>query len=218
MSDSDQPIQETGPPSFDLDEPTPLKRRKPRRHDDPGPLTINSLMDIMTILLVFLLVSITSDPLSIKETSILKLSRSAANFPAVYTVPLEVNKNEILVDGKSAVKVTCKYQGRPCGEADLDRPGISLSIDQSHKEHGKRESLLIVPLHENLERAVKDMRDQNMELPEEVRRKYEQNRGVATIICDQSIPYRMVAEVVYTTAMAELHDIRFAIVYTDSGR
>jgi hypothetical protein len=191
------------------------KARKKKRAPDPAlPLSINSMMDIMTILLVFLLVSITSDPLAIKEGALLKLSRSTANFPAVYTIPLTINKKEILVDTKRALPVACKYQGRPCTEADFERSGLSLSIDPVNKEHGKRESLLIVPLKEMLTKAVKDLKDQNLDLPEEVRRKYMANQGVATIICDRTIPYRMIAEVVYTTAMCELHDIRFAVVYS----
>ncbi len=192
------------------------RKAKKKKHAEPdGELNINSMMDIMTILLVFLLVSITSDPLSIKESSILKLSRSSANFPAVYTIPMQINKKEILVDNKKALVVSCKYQGRPCNEADYDRQGLSLSIDPVNKEHGKRESLLIVPLKEKLSKAVKDLKDQNMSLPPEIAKRYRANQGVATIICDRSIPYRMIAEVVYTTAMAELHDIRFAIVYTE---
>ena len=192
------------------------RRSNKRRPNDALALNINSMMDIMTILLVFLLVSITSDPLAIKESAFLKLSRAGATFPAVYTIPMQVNKKEILVDTTRALSVTCKYQGRPCTEEDLERAGLTLEIDPVNKEHGKRESLLIVPLKEALEKAVKEMKDQNMELPEEVRRKYMANKGVATIICDRDIPYRMIAEVVYTTAMAELHDIRFAIVQTSS--
>lgn len=190
------------------------KRNKRRRDDGGEDLNINSMMDIMTILLVFLLVSISSDPLAIKENAILKVSRSRANFPAVYTVPLTVNKKEILVDGKRALPVTCKMGGRPCTEEDYERSGADFEIDPVNKEHGKRDSMLIVPLKESLEKAVKGLKDQNMELPEEVRKKYLANQGVATIICDQNIPYRMIAEVVYTTAMAELHDIRFAVIYT----
>ena len=56
-----------------------------------------------------------------------------------------------------------------------------------------------------------------MSMPEDVRKKYEANQGVATIICDRDIPYRLLAEVVYTTAMAELHDVRFAVVYATGG-
>lgn len=190
------------------------RRRKRRGGDEGAALNINSMMDIMTILLVFLLVSISSDPLAIKESSFMRLARSSSNFPAVYTVPLEVNKKEIVVDGKRALPMSCKFSGRPCTEEDYERPGASFSIDPVNKEHGKRESLLIVPLREALEKAVKHLKDQNLDLPEEVRKKYAENQGVATVIADRDIPYRVIAEVVYTTAMAELHDIRFAVVYT----
>ena len=192
-----------------------MGKKKARRPDGATSLNINSMMDIMTIILVFLLVSVTSDPLAIAESAILKLTHSSANFPAVYTIPIQVNKKEIVVDQNKAVPVSCKFNGRPCTEEDYERPGLSFSIDPVHKEHGKRESLLIVPLKEVLEKAVKGLKDQNMDLPEEVRKKYLANPGVATIVCDKSIPYRMIAEIVYTTAMAELHDIRFAIVYTE---
>jgi hypothetical protein len=194
--------------------PAPIKRRSRRPSDDGGDLNINSMMDIMTILLVFLLVSISSDPLAIKENTFMKMSRSTANFPAMYTVPLQVNKKEILVDGKRALPVACKFNGRPCTEEDYARPGATYSIDPVNKEHGKRESLLIVPLKEALSKAVKTMKDQTAMFSGEQRKKYEAVQGVATIICDRDIPYRMIAEVVYTTAMAELADIRFAVIYS----
>jgi len=195
-----------------------LKRKnKKRRPNDAGGLNINSMMDIMTILLVFLLVSVSSDPLAIKESNILKLARSSMNFPAVYTIPLQINKKEILVDGKKALPVQCRFQGRPCEEEDYERPGATFKIDDMNKEHGKSESLLIVPLKESITKAVKKLKDQNMSMPEDVRKKYEANQGVATIICDRDIPYRLLAEVVYTTAMAELHDVRFAVVYATGG-
>lgn len=193
-----------------------LARRRARTGEKKLELAITSLMDIMTIMLVFLLVSITSDPLQVKESAIMMLSRSAASFPAAYTIPIQVNKKEILVDGKRAVVVSCKFQGRDCSDEDLERTGLTFMIDPLNKEHNKRESLLIVPLKEKLEKAVKDMKDQNLTLKEEVRKKYEANQGVATILCDRDIPFRMIAEVVYTVAMAELHDIRFAVVYTES--
>ena len=193
------------------------RRKKKRKIEDKAELAINSMMDIMTILLVFLLISITSDPLAIRETAVLKMARSTATFPVVATVPVQVNKKEILVDNKRAVAVACKFNGRPCQEDDLERPGAKFYIDQVNKEHGKEQSLLIVPLKEALTKAVKHLKDQNLELPEEVRRKYMANQGVATLVCDRYLPYRMIAEIVYTTAMAELHDIRFAIVYTETN-
>jgi len=191
------------------------KRKKGRRKaEDAAPLNINSMMDIMTILLVFLHVSVTSDPLAVKENDTLKLTRSTSNFPAVYSTPILVNKQEIVVDQKRALPVACKLNGRPCTDDDFAKQGAQFYIDPVNKEHGKRESLLIVPLRDTLKKAVDRMKDQNMDLPEAQRKKFMQNQGVATIICDRDMPFRMIAEIVYTTAMVELHDIRFAIVYT----
>jgi hypothetical protein len=168
----------------------------------------------MVILLVFLLVSVTSDPLAIKENSTLTLTRSNSNFPAVYSTPIIVNKKEIVVDQKRALPVACKLNGRPCTDDDFEKQGAEFTIDPVNKEYGKRESLLIIPLRDKLKQAVDRMKDQTMDLPEEVRKKYLLNKNVATIICDRDIPFRMIAEIVYTTAMVELHDIRFAIVYS----
>ena len=192
------------------------KRRKKRVLGGDIPLMINSMMDIMTILLVFLLVSVTSDPLQVKENETMKLSRSSANFPAVYSTPLQINKKEIVVDQKRALSVACKLDGRPCTDEDLNKPGAQFYIDPVDKEHGKRESLLIVTLKNELDKSIKRMKEQNLDLPEEVRKKYLANQGVATVLCDKDIPFRMIAEVVYTTAMSELHDIRFAIVFTEN--
>ena len=84
------------------------------------------------------------------------------NFPAVYTIPLQVNKKEILVDGKKALPVQCQFQGRPCEEEDYERPEATFKIDDMNKEHGKSESLLIVPLKEAITKAVKKLRPKHV--------------------------------------------------------
>ena len=47
-------------------------RKKASSGEMNADLNINSMMDIMTILLVFLLISVTSDPLAITEGDLLK--------------------------------------------------------------------------------------------------------------------------------------------------
>jgi len=197
-----------------FEEEQQVKNRSTRAHDDAdGSMNINSMMDIMTILLVFLLVSVTSDPLAVKENDVLKLSRSYATFPALMSVPIQISKKEITVDQTRAVPVVCKLDGRTCTDADYKNNRIRLSIDPMNKEHGKKDSLLIVPLKNALDKAVKQMKDDLANAPAEMVEKYKHNQAVATIICDQTIPYRMIAEIVYTTGMATLTDMRFAIIY-----
>lgn len=199
-----------------FEEAPPAQGRKRARFAPEAPtLTMTSLMDMMTIMLVFLLVSITSDPLAIKESSLMAMPRAAAQYPAIYSIVVQVNKKEILVDQKKALTVSCKLDGRPCTDEDLTKPGAVFYVDPVNKEHGKRESLLVVPLKTELQTEIKRMKDQNVGMPEELRKRYAEAQGAVTLVVDRDIPFRMVAEIVYTVASAELNDIRFAVVYTE---
>ena len=112
-------IDETPGAPTPLDEDFEKKaRKKGNREADDQALNINSLMDIMTILLVFLLVSITSDPLSVKQDDFLALAKSSANYNPEDSVPITVTKKSIIVDNKSIVKVDCNHKGQICQDED----------------------------------------------------------------------------------------------------
>ena len=206
---------------------TKERKRVKHRGEATGGLNINSLMDIMTILLVFLLVTMTSDPLNITQTADLVLAKSTADYNAEDSIPITVTKRHILADKKAVVKVSCKVGGQMCSEDDYEllghcererdacsaeeharTDGMYFYIDKSFKEDGSDEKFLVSPLHKELERLVREQKEENLKLQREY-------KGVATIICDRNIPFRMIAEVVHTAGMAELHDLRFAIIKTD---
>ena len=196
--------------------PTPLDenfekkaRKKGNRGDDEGGLNINSLMDIMTIILVFLLVSITSDPLNVKQDDFLALAMSSANYKPEDSVPITVTKKAIIVDNKSIVKVDCNHKGQICQDEDYKEPGNSYSIGKSFKEDGAESSFLIEPLQKKLDEIVKQQKEDAKMLEREY-------KAVATIISDRDIPYRLIAEIVHTAGMAGLADLRFAIVKTNA--
>lgn len=199
---------------------TPLayekKERKGTRKDDFGSaLNINSLMDIMTILLVFLLVSITNDPLNVKLDDFLLLAKSTANYDPQDAVPVTITKQAIIVDNKQIVKVDCSRGGQICQREDYKvkkgqpSTGNSYAIGKSFKEDGSESSFMIEPLHKTLEEIVKQQKDEAKELGREF-------KPVATIVCDREIPFRMIAEVVHTLGQAGLSDLRFAIMKTNS--
>lgn len=110
-------------------------------------------------------------------------------------VLIGVSTKEVTVDGGRAVNVACKWQGRTCQGDEHRKPAAGLFIDPVHKEHGKRTSLLIVPLHTRLEAVV------------------DRGRAAqgAVFAMDKRIPYRTVAELIYTAAMAELHELYLAV-------
>jgi len=186
-------------------------RKQARRADDGGGLNINSMMDIMTILLVFLLVTITSDPLNVKQDDYLKLAKSTADYNPEDSIPIIITKEQVIVDNKRVVKVDCSRGGQICQTADYRLDGNSYAIDKSFKQDGSADSFLIDPLHKQLDTLVKAQKEEAKELGEKYKFK-----PIATIVCDRDIPYRLIAEVVHTAGMAGLSDLRFAIMKTTS--
>jgi biopolymer transport protein ExbD len=199
---ADEEIQQGAP---DSDEAFEKKGRKSTRSNElAGGLNINSMMDIMTIMLVFLLVSITSDPLSITQDDYLKIANSTVDHKPEDSVPITVSKQAIIVDHKFIVKVDCAKSGQICQVGDYQDPGNTYSIGKSFKEDGSEASFMIEPLHKRLEEIVKQQKEEAKEFGREF-------KPVATIICDHEIPYRIISEVVYTIGMAGLSDLRFAV-------
>ena len=123
-----------------------------------------------------------------------------------------VSTTGIAVGGIRRASVTCKFQGRPCSDNDHTRLDARFSIDPINKEHGKRESLLIVPVHEAISAAVKAQKDALLRLDPVERREYDRDSASRlNLAIDYRIPYRTVAELVYSAAMSEIYDIRFVV-------
>ena len=184
------------------------KDRKSARVDSmSGSLNINSMLDIMTILLVFLLISITTDPLSIKQDDYLLLATSTSDYNPEDSVPITLTKQKILVDQKPVVKVDCTVGGQVCQTEDYKRAESYYSVDKSFKENGDEQSFLVEPLFKRLDQIVKQQKEEAKELGREF-------KPVATIVCDHQIPFRLIAEVVHSAGMAGLSDLRFAVIKT----
>lgn len=198
---------------------------KIRREGKTWEFTITSLMDALTILLCFLLITLTSDPMNIKMDEHLLLAKSTISVPAEDAIPLTIKKSYISVDMNDIVKVECTVSGgRVCSDELIKRrafcdkspedcspdeiamlKSMNFYVDKTFKENGDENSFLIVPLFRELEKKVKEQKEENKELGREY-------KGLITIICDRDIPFRLIAEIVHTAGMAELHDIRFAII------
>lgn len=201
-------------------------RKKKAMEEDSGGVQMTSLMDIMTILLVFLLVSITSDPLNIQQNDDLVLAKSTANDKPKDSIPITVNKRSVIADKALVAPVSCKVGAQPCSPDDFKRKAACAApkatcapeekrrldsmyfyVDKRHKEDGSDKSYLIEPLQKELEKLVKQQKEENAILNKEF-------EGITTVICDESIPFRFLTELVYSAGKAGLYDIRFAILKT----
>jgi biopolymer transport protein ExbD len=161
-------------------------RRDKKRQMEGGALNINSMMDMMTIILVFLIDSYGNNPIQVKAGPDLSIPRSTSELSPQDTMQITITRKAILVGDKEVVKIKD-------GE-----------VDKSHKQGGEK-SLNIQPLFDKLTEEV----SRHKQMAALRKQPYE---GVATIVSDRTTPYRLVTEVMYTAGQAQLTNFKFAIV------
>ncbi|MEZ4473156.1 MAG: biopolymer transporter ExbD [bacterium] len=162
------------------------ERKARRLPDAEATVTINSLMDAMTIILVFLLMNYSVDPLRIDTSEDLKLPASTTDINPKASAAVTVTAKGILVNDKVVVAV---------------KDG---TVDKAFKG-GDEASLQIQPLFDALTEAAQTQQDIAMRIGS----KFE---GVLTVIAHEETPYRLVTEVLYTAGQAEFQKFKFAVV------
>ncbi|MBM4354046.1 MAG: hypothetical protein FJ109_09675 [Deltaproteobacteria bacterium] len=206
------------------------ERRKKRLYDEKLQLSITSLMDIMTILLFFLIISSTTDPLNVIQTAAMQFATSTADVsPKDDSIPILITRRHIVLDNKPVVAVSCTVDKAECTDQDFERLNqcevkpldevckkeFRFEVDKQDKEKSDPNSLVIEPLRKELDRLVK----QQIAEDEALGRKF---KGVVTLIADKEIPFRLLMEVIYTAGKVGvkgkggLSQFRFAIMKTGS--
>jgi len=185
------------------------ERAQVRKQSIDDSLNVNSVMDIMTILLVFLLVSITSDPWNVKPNQYLQLAESTVDRKPEDSLAILVTKRAIVVDNVDTVPIECMTSGgRQCrSDEDYLKDGNRYFIDKTYKEDGAESSFLVVNL-------LKKLTDK-LDFAKEVHAGTNPNepfKAITTIICDRDIPYRVIAEIVHTAGNAGIDQLRFAVM------
>lgn len=151
-------------------------------------VNINSLMDIMVIILVFLLKSYGEEPIRAMDED-LKVPSSTSPLAPEDMMTLSVTRTEILVNDRWVVDV---------------RDG---GVDPSHRSGDG--SLRIEPLLDSLNDAVQQAKEESEILGEDF-------EPQITVIADQITRHRLLLEVLYTATEAELSEFRFAIIQSTS--
>jgi len=167
-----------------------MYRKKGRRVRDiePDALRITSLMDAMVIILIFLLKSYASDPVNIQQSDVLTLPSSKAMDPLERAVVIAITSQAILVDD---VKVVDLRQG---------------AVDPSNKRDGAT-GFFIEPLYQALQNSMQKAKAMRQRNPQAVT-----SIGMAMILGDYRINYRLLSEVLYTAGQAEFNRFKFAVV------
>jgi len=155
--------------------------------DDVNFLNITAMMDMMTILLVFMLMSFATQTANISQSDQLALPASGTAKEVAESVSVTLTKSAILVEGKSVAGI---HDG---------------AIDASDKASGDVNGLVINPLLNALnERATLDRKIAAL--------KGAVFEGAVTIIADKTTPYRLLTEVMYTAGEAQYKKYRLIVL------
>ncbi|MCA9621602.1 MAG: biopolymer transporter ExbD [Myxococcales bacterium] len=150
-------------------------------------LNITAMLDLMTIILVFLLQSMASSAASVQENDDLTLARSIMKTePSDQGVILVISKSAILLgeEGEPVIKLPSREQ--------LAQQGL----DARHKRSGPND-LYIVPLANRLRNARK------LDRAVRAAKGLDTSTSEAIIIADGQTPYRLLIEVLYTLGQSE---------------
>ncbi len=160
------------------------RRHQPEEHHG---LNIYPMMDMMTILLVFMVMQFAASTAAVvQENEELDLPYSTSAIELDDAVPIQITRSEIVVDGE---RVLTLRDGR---------------ITAEYKQGGD-DGMLVVPLFREMglaRDAKKLIAARNPNRP---------FLGNVQIIADRRTPYRTISEVVYTVGQAEFSNLRFVV-------
>jgi biopolymer transport protein ExbD len=169
--------------------------KKARRAEIDADLNINSMMDMMTIILVFLLKSYSTQDISIAASDDLQLPTSTAGKAPELAVNLVVAKNQIVVDGVPVLNLTVK--------PDEDNPGVELTAVPDDEKRGQSITKLYDRLLEKAE-AAKALGEQSGSADFEF-------KGRILLQVDRSMPFSVLREVMYTAGQAQFGEFKFVV-------
>lgn len=162
------------------------RRRKERNHmPEAGELNITAMMDMMTIILVFLLKNYTTTPAA-NINSELQPPVTSNALPMAEAISITISKTEISVDDKKVL--------------DL-KDGL---IDPTYKNIP--DQILLVP-------AIRDALLARVEYHKRIEQGGGSAfTGNLLVIGDKSISYELLAEVLYSAGQAQLANYKFVAI------
>jgi len=157
------------------------RRVKRDREGEIKELNITAMMDMMTIILVFLLKSYMTSSSAVTMTEDLKIPRSTTLVKPQDNINLTITLNQVAVNDKAAC------------------PVVNGSIPNDYREGG----MLIGPVFDALTKEVEKQKYIAKFNPKQP------FTGKVNIISDKRVPYHTILDVLYTAGQAELGQYKF---------
>jgi biopolymer transport protein ExbD len=178
--------------------------KKARRSKSSAELNITSMMDMMTIILVFLLKSYSTSDISVSPSEDLALPVSTSQAPPEVAVNLVVTKSRIVVDGVEILALTMIDDKRNPGQQRLAVPQNNPTTGEPQKR-----GQLIIPLQEVLETKADGAKaDGEMLAASSDEHGF---KGRLLIQCDKKLPFNVLREVMYTAGQAQFSEFKFVV-------
>jgi len=168
--------------------------RQKRRAVKPDELNITSMMDMMTIILVFLLKSYSTDDITVQGGD-LQLPVSSSLTPPKLAVNVIVSQSQILVDGEPVVALEAA--------ADPDTGKMVPKVPDDEKLGPK-----ILSLFEKLQAKA----DQSKALGERAASDEFDFKGQVLLQVDKRLPFSIVRDVMFTAGQAQFGEFRFVVI------
>jgi hypothetical protein len=146
-------------------------------------LTLTSLMDMITIIVVYLLKTYGSDPVIIQPTGYQKIPMSKADSPIQEGTPVYVDSQAITVESKKIVQIT--------PEGDI--------------EPSQLDKHLVTPLYD----ALFEQADKSKQMAEA---RGETWQGRVILVGDRMLKFSTLVNVMYTAGRAEFSEYAFCVI------
>lgn len=171
-----------------------MGKRKSRRQNADAGLNITSMMDMMTIILVFLLKSYSTDDVSVAPSKDLQVPVSSAEKAPKLAVNVVVSQTQIVVDGDEILTL----------ERVQDEQGIEVTAVPTAEKRGQ----LISALYDRLLEKAETAKDLAMRTGSE---EFE-FKGEILLQCDKRLPFSVIREVMFTAGQAQFGNFRFVVI------
>lgn len=174
-----------------------LRKKQARRNKSKGhrggeesSLNINSMMDMMVIILCFLLKSVGNEPIQVNQSDDLRLPFSTSELAPEDMLILSITKKWVMVEDEQVI---------PINEGQIDPSALQSA-----------ESAIIPELQQRIEEVIQDQEQWARVAGREFER-------VVTIVSDQATPYRVLTQVMITATAAGIQNFKFAILQREQG-
>ena len=169
--------------------------KKAKRAAEGEGLSITSMMDMMTIILVFLLKSYSTEDISVAASDDLILPVSTTSAKPGLAVNLVVTQSMVVVDGVEVLRLT--------ESSDEENPGEMWIVVPEDEKKGQ----LITRLYDRLLEKAEDAK----QLADMTGSDEHEFKGRILLQCDKTLPFAVIREVMYTAGQAQFSEFRFVV-------